>query len=228
MTAKSAAAGEVSAGSATARKKAVAKAVAPYHHGDLRESLLRAAEAMMERDGLAKLTLRAVAREAGVSHAAPAHHFDDLTGLLSELAAIGFRRFDQQMKTAAAAAPTPMAGALAMASAYLAFARNSPGMFTLMFRSERLDMDRPELRDAADTAFSALAGSIGEQGAGDASHGPLALAQAGHIVRVWSPVHGFAMLLLDGRLDDMLRRLPEGTTPEMLFVEMLTGGKLRP
>src|SRR5882762_10020761 len=62
----------------------------PYHHGALHEALLNAAEKLLERDGLQGLTLRAVAREAGVSHAAPTHHFGDLTGLVSELAAIGF------------------------------------------------------------------------------------------------------------------------------------------
>ncbi|MBV9561927.1 MAG: helix-turn-helix transcriptional regulator, partial [Bradyrhizobium sp.] len=66
---------------------------APYHHGALRDALLEAAEQVLERDGLAGLTLRAVAREAGVSHAAPTHHFGDVTGLVSELAAIGFRKF---------------------------------------------------------------------------------------------------------------------------------------
>src|SRR5687768_417739 len=65
---------------------------APYHHGDLHEALLRAAEAILEREGFAGLTLRAAAREAGVSHAAPTHHFGDMTGLLSELAALGFRK----------------------------------------------------------------------------------------------------------------------------------------
>ena len=69
----------------------------PYHHGDLHDALLAAAERVLERDGLAGLTLRAVAREAGVSHAAPTHHFGDLTGLVSELAAIGFRRFSAAM-----------------------------------------------------------------------------------------------------------------------------------
>src|SRR5882672_9013424 len=67
---------------------------APYHHGALNEALLKAAERVLERDGLQGLTLRAVAREAGVSHAAPTHHFGDLTGLVSELAAIGFRQFN--------------------------------------------------------------------------------------------------------------------------------------
>src|SRR5712671_6417935 len=69
----------------------------PYHHGALHDALLKAAERVLERDGLAGLTLRAVAREAGVSHAAPTHHFGDLTGLVSELAAIGFRQFNVAM-----------------------------------------------------------------------------------------------------------------------------------
>src|SRR5690349_16082690 len=69
----------------------------PYHHGALRDALLQAAERVLERDGLVGLTLRAVAREAGVSHAAPTHHFGDLTALVSELAAIGFRQFNLAM-----------------------------------------------------------------------------------------------------------------------------------
>src|ERR1700742_4006058 len=73
----------------------------PYHHGALRDALLQAAERVLERDGLAGLTLRAVAREAGVSHAAPTHHFGDLTGLVSELAAIVFRQFSTETSTLA-------------------------------------------------------------------------------------------------------------------------------
>src|SRR5581483_12252958 len=88
-----------------ARAKGAAKAKAsvettPYHHGALHDALLQAAERLLERDGLGGLTLRAVAREAGVSHAAPTHHFGDLTGLVSELAAIGFRQFNAAMAAA--------------------------------------------------------------------------------------------------------------------------------
>src|SRR5215471_18022333 len=76
-----------------AGRKRRAAAAAPYHHGALREAMLEAAERILERDGIAGLTLRAAAREAGVSHAAPKNHFGDLRGLLSELAAVGFARF---------------------------------------------------------------------------------------------------------------------------------------
>src|ERR1700704_6236689 len=86
---------------------------ARYHHGALHEALLEAAEKVLERDGLQGLTLRAVAREAGVSHAAPAHHFGDLTGLVSELAAIGFRQFNAAMAAAGSSDPSALEKALA-------------------------------------------------------------------------------------------------------------------
>ena len=106
------------------------------------------------------LTLRAVAREAGVSHAAPTHHFGDLTGLVSELAAIGFRQFNAAM--AAACAPdTPYPGkGLARAKAYVAYAQAHPGMYGLMFRTERLDYSRPSLHEAAEASFAGLASAI--------------------------------------------------------------------
>ena len=85
----------------------------PYHHGDLHDALLAAAERVLERDGLPGLTLRAVAREAGVSHAAPTHHFGDLTGLLSELAAIGFRRFNETMQSRRETETHPLMKAMA-------------------------------------------------------------------------------------------------------------------
>src|SRR5882724_2698429 len=109
---------------------------APYHHGALHEALLEAAEKVLERDGLQGLTLRAVAREAGVSHAAPTHHFGDLTGLVSELAAIGFRQFNAAMAAAITPDKLPMERAMARAKAYVAYAQAHPGMYGLMFRTE--------------------------------------------------------------------------------------------
>src|ERR1700720_1089665 len=163
---------------ATARTRRPAKAAAerpggrrrkssgdsPYHHGDLHEALLRAAEQVLERDGLAGLTLRAVAREAGVSHAAPTHHFGDLTGLVSELAAIGFRQFNAAMVAAGASATAPPEQAMARARAYVAYAQAHPGMYGLMFRTERLEMKRPSLHQAAEASFAGLACAIGASG----------------------------------------------------------------
>src|ERR1700752_3259635 len=137
-----------------------AEAETPYHHGALRDALLQAAEKVLERDGLPGLTLRAVAREAGVSHAAPTHHFGDLAGLLSELAAIGYRQFNEAM-IAANASGTVQERGMAKAKAYVAYAQAHPGMYGLMFRTERLDMSRPSLREAAGAAFAGLARGVG-------------------------------------------------------------------
>jgi AcrR family transcriptional regulator len=201
----------------------------PYHHGALRDALLKAAETVLERDGLAGLTLRAVAREAGVSHAAPTHHFGDLTGLVSELAAIGFRQFNAAMVAAGAAAGSmPMEKALARAKAYVAYAQAHPGMYGLMFRNERLDMKRPALHEAAEASFAGLAGAIGASRHEQISEQSLSLDQAAAIARAWSLVHGFTMLLLDGRLSDILRRLPKGTDAETLLDAMLKSTVGRP
>ncbi len=204
------------------RGAAGVKSETPYHHGALREALLQAAERVLERDGLAGLTLRAVAREAGVSHAAPTHHFGDLTGLLSELAAVGFRQFNAAMASSCDAATTPLEAALARPKAYVAYAQAHPGMYSIMFRTERLDYSRPSLHEAAEASFAGLANAIGmmrqERISGDA----LTLNQGAAIARAWSMVHGFTTLLLDGRLEDILGRLPEGTTAERLLEAMLT------
>src|SRR5580698_10362826 len=124
----------------------------PYHHGSLREAMLEAAERILNRDGISGLTLRAAAREAGASHAAPKNHFDDLTGLLSDLAALGFRRFHRRLVAAADAVDSPRDRLAAIGHAYVEFAEESPGLFLLMFRSERLDVDRPGLREAMNDA----------------------------------------------------------------------------
>ena len=192
---------------------------APYHHGSLHDALLKAAEVVLERDGLPGLTLRAAAREAGVSHAAPTHHFGDMTGLLSELAAAGFRKFGAWLNAAAAAKPSAAERMDAMGEAYVAFARDNPGMFLLMFRSERLDVARPGLREAMDEAFTVLTRGASAKRATSAQVPPLTtIADA---VRSWSLVHGFAMLMIDHRLDHVLAHLPVGVDPRDLLRAVL-------
>jgi AcrR family transcriptional regulator len=204
----------------TPRAKAASEAT-PYHHGALHTALLEAAERILERDGLSGLTLRAVAREAGVSHAAPTHHFGDLTGLLSELAAIGFRQFNVAMTEAGNSPGTMAEKAMARAKAYVAYAQAHPGLYTLMFRTERLDMKRPALHEAADAAFAGLVGAVGAQRDEKIATQALSLDQAAAIARAWSLVHGFTMLLLDDRLSGILCHLPEGNDAATLLDAML-------
>ena len=193
----------------------------PYHHGDLHGALLKAAKRVAEREGINGLTLRAVAREAGVSHAAPSHHFGDVTGLLSELAATGFTKFSEQLGAATCSETAPEAVAARKASAYVSFARENPCLFQLMFRGERLDHDRPALREASESAFRKLAGIVAARRHEEVVPDHLTLEQAADIARIWSLVHGFAMLYLDGRLSPIMDGLPPGTTEESLLAAML-------
>jgi AcrR family transcriptional regulator len=192
----------------------------PYHHGDLRAAMLAAAERELERGGLVGLTLRGAAREAGASHAAPKNHFGDLTGLLSELAAMGFERFTSQLRTAAAAQIRPQAQLNAIGRGYVEFAVANPALFQLMFRSERLDATRPALRDAMSAASAVLTDAV-------AAAYPNAPSPPGpEVARAWSMVHGYAMLLLDGQLDPILDRGTGQSDPMVLLdaVLRLDGG----
>lgn len=186
----------------------------PYHHGNLRQALLEEAEAILEQDGIQALTLRAVARAAGVSHAAPTNHFGDLAGLLSELAAVGFRRFIVMLHTAAAVVgDDPVARARAMDRAYVDFARTHTGMFLLIFRKEQLDPDRPALREAGREAMDLLretAIAAAPEKARDVRW--LATRMAAR----WSLVHGFALLAIDQRLDPILMNIPDIDVDDLL------------
>jgi AcrR family transcriptional regulator len=184
----------------------------PYHHGALREALLSAAETIIRRDGLPALTLRAAAREAGVSHAAPSHHFGDLPGLLTELAALGFARFAAQLRKINA---SPDRRRWDGARAYVAFAEANPALFQLMFRSDRLDTSRPSYVEARAEAYTLLA-----QARGVFTSTPT-IEELGNIVGGWSLIHGFSMLLLDGRLKPVLAAAPEGTSMDDLFEAVL-------
>jgi len=195
------------------------KAGRPYHHGALREAMLDAAEEILAKEGINGLTLRAAARKAGASHAAPKNHFGDLTGLLSELASIGFRRFSAELRAAAAAETDPDRRGVARGMAYVHFAERHPGMFQLMFRSERLDPSRAALREAMDDAAQALAETV-EEGREESADAP-PLAKAARMAAAWSLVHGFSMLLLDGRIQAIMRQLPAGLGTEDLLTEML-------
>ena len=193
----------------------------PYHHGSLREALIAAAEAIIERDGVEALTLRGAAREAGVTHGSPGHHFGDLSGLLSELAAAGFVRFRERLQAEAEAAGSDQqARIVGLCRGYVGFARDSPGLFLLMFRSARLDWSRPTLATAGADAFDLLM----EQG----DDVPSAASRAAHLAAAtahWSLAHGLAMLLIDGRIEPIMQRV-SGPDVEVLVEAVLTSGLL--
>lgn len=169
---------------------------AGYHHGDLRRALIEAARAILENEGLAKLSLREAARRAGVSQAAPYHHFKDKTALLAAVAARGFREFDDALRAHMDAVADPSAKLTESGVAYVAFAADNPALFRLMFGPQIEDAAaHQELAEAAAAAYCTLEDATAEalraQGANLAQTPAQALC-------AWSSVHGLATLLLEG------------------------------
>jgi AcrR family transcriptional regulator len=176
----------------------VSTSQSPYHHGDLRAACLRAAMELLEEGGTTALSLRAVARRAGVSPAAPYRHYADRDALISAVAAVGYRELAEQL-AAAHPAPSTANDLAAVAVAYVQFALQRPALFRVMF-AEPCDRDNSE-RVAATNAISEYVGAIVRQSFPGSN--PEALATA-----VWALVHGLAFLHLDGKLDS--------STPEVV------------
>jgi AcrR family transcriptional regulator len=162
-----------------------------YHHGDLRAALLDAALEVLEQDGATALSLRAVARRAGVSPAAPYRHYADREALVSAVAAVGYRDLAERLAAAHPAPSTPEQLA-DVAVAYVRFAIERPALFRIMF-SEPCDRDNDE-RVAATAAVTLYLREIVARAFPDSN--PEALAPA-----IWALVHGLAFLHLDGKLD---------------------------
>ncbi len=175
----------------------------PYHHGSLPNALLAAAETVLRTEGISGLSLRSIAREAGVSHTAPQHHFGDTAGVLSELAAIGHLRLTEAMaKHAHGLQPGPERRR-AIARGYVSFAVANPDLFRLMSRAEMLDNARPTLVEAR--RASAMALSDVTDDTLDAPQPPprLDAARAVAMTAAWAYVHGLATLLIDCRLNGL-------------------------
>ncbi len=164
-----------------------------YHHGDLRASLIEAALEIVEEVGPDAFSLRSAARRAGVSAAAPAHHFRDTRGLLTAIATIGFTEFGDALE--AATGPDRRSTIVAQCHAYLRFALARPGLFRLMWRKEALDIDDPEHVAAARRAFLISDRVVRGVDAVMASPGDPALSAT---IACWSMVHGFVALIIDG------------------------------
>jgi AcrR family transcriptional regulator len=181
------------------RKRAKRKS---YHHGDLRHQLLVAAEQIISERGVEGFTLREAARRAGVSPAAPAHHFKDAKGLLTQVALLGFQDFGEALKTADQAGdPDPTMRLHRQAAAYVRFALKHPARFQLMFRSDTLDKTNEEFVRIAHQSYQVLEDAIRA-----ATHTPaerdLAQDTYGLLIASWSMVHGFSHLALGGELSD--------------------------
>ena len=115
---------------------------ANYHHGDLREALIQAADAIITEGGIEAFSLRAAAQRAGVSPGAPAHHFGSAKGLLTEVALLAFERFSRHIEEVGHSGDV-VADVRALSLAFITFALGNPGHFRLMFRNDLVNRDDP-------------------------------------------------------------------------------------
>lgn len=175
-----------------------------YHHGDLRQALVQAAGELLEKHGLAALSLREAARRAGVSHNAPYRHFPDREALLAAVAAQGYARLGETLRDAA------RRGERDMGEAYVRFALARPHLYRLMFGGMLQIADHPELRQHALRAYEGLTDAF--SAVGGERRAEVAAA-------AWSLVHGLASLLL---ADHFPRAASEGRSTES-FVRAVLG-----
>ena len=168
-----------------------------YHHGDLKTALVEAGLAELEAKGLEHLSLRSIAARVGVSHTAPKNHFDGLRGLLTAIAAEGFRRHADAMRHGVEGEPPGKARLHAACEGYVSFALKHPELFKLMFSDALCDATDPELQRASWDSYAVLRGIAEglDWDKADAPGGPWRTEWM-----LWSLVHGYATLMIEGRI----------------------------
>ncbi|AEF36031.1 transcriptional regulator [Mycolicibacter sinensis] len=182
-----------------------------YHHGDLRAAILSEAARMVAEQGADRMSLRELARAAGVSHAAPAHHFTDRRGLFTALAAEGFRLLAEALT---AARPRFIDAALA----YVRFALAHPGHYQVMFDKSLLDAADPGLGAAEAAAAAELSRGVAGLADPHARDDP-----TGAELAAWSLVHGFVTLWLNDAVDAAVKATDPMRTVERIARMLFDG-----
>ncbi|MBS2019690.1 MAG: TetR/AcrR family transcriptional regulator [Deltaproteobacteria bacterium] len=176
--------------------------------------MLAAAVDLIDEGGLDRLSMREVARAAGVSHQAPYHYFADREAILAAIAEAGFGILGTRLERSREGAETAAARLTALGRAYVEFALDHPALFRVMFRGDVVDVERfPECKRMADGAFARLPVLVQEMTDEGLPAAPSAQAL---IVLFWSTAHGLACLLLDGPL---AKKVPEAATARDALVE---------
>jgi len=177
-----------------------------YHHGDLKNALVEAAVRLIEQKGVSGMSLRGVAREAGVSQAAPYHHFKDKEALVAEVCCVGFCRLEERLHEAVAGVGPATDVLEAMGRAYIRFAQEHRSYFEIMWGGYVADKNQyPHLLEESKCTFEMLVNAVatGQQRGELAGDEPLPVA-----VGCWSAVHGAARLLVDRGIDaDPMREM---------------------
>jgi len=180
-----------------------------YHHGDLPSALRGAAVALLAERGPASFSLREVARRAGVSHAAPAHHFGDSRGLLSSVAAEGYATLATAMRNAVEGIDDPVKRLNAIGMSYIETARMNPGHYAVMLNHDFTDPEHDELLTSGTEAYGVLIETV--ELLRDVLKPDLDIDATATLL--WAGVHGLVELLPN--LDHMADNHLEGGTPEI-------------
>jgi AcrR family transcriptional regulator len=168
---------------------------------DLRQKVLDASLALIEEGGLDRLSMREVARKAGVSHQAPYHYFEDREAILASVASEGFAKLGRSLGAAAQTGSDPAQAVENVGRAYVEFALKNPAYFQAMFRADAVPLDRyPEARQREDEAFEDLVEGVGRAFADQPADVTRSIA-----VGCWALVHGLATLILEGSLARKLK-----------------------
>ncbi len=193
----------------------------PYHHGDLRQEILCAACSLLEENNIASLSLRAVAKEVGVSHTAPYRHYKDKESLLVDIAKQGFDELSKDLMGAIQQHPdNPIEQLREAGFRYVNLSIKHPQCTQLMFGGHLpCDDTYPELKTSSESAFSGLKFIIESgQKQGQFIDGDVETLS----LAAWAGIHGLSMLLISERLPDILkidssaRHLTEAVTATML------------
>lgn len=202
-----------------------------YHHGTLQAALIEATDAILKESGIEGFSLRAAARRAGVSAAAPAHHFGSAAGLLTEVAIRGYEGLAAALLEVAPVDRDPTAALRAMGVAYVRFAMAYPGRFKLMYRKDLL-LESETLHNAAHVSLELVEIQV-QRYLGREPGAPLDRSAEALVLGCWSSAHGFAQLAIEGRLAEKAgpMEMPayiEAIVPEvmaMLLPERPAGGR---
>lgn len=198
-------------------------AKADYHHGDLRNALLVAAEEELIDKGPEKFSLRGCAKRAGVSHAAPSHHFKDTEALLQAVAAMGFARLTDALHAEQRDAPEdPKAQLVAGGIGYVRFGISNPQLFNLMFGGHAHDVKDDALQKNGESAFSVLVNSVAKV------RGQAAFqTESGwrDVTALWSMVHGYTQLASGNRMNYVTDRSFDDQRPyiEDMIMRIIDG-----
>ena len=196
----------------------------PYHHGSLRAALLAEAETMIAEGGAGSVTMREIGRRVGVSRAAPYRHFADKNSLLVAVAAIGFERLRDRLRSSGAAAPRSSVERFRrMGQEYVRFAIENPAHYRLMYGNEALArIDQPELREVANSLFDQLVEVFHahQRDSGIKKQDPRTQAYV-----AWSAVHGLASLVIEGQ---MLTHVDVDALIKQTTQTLLDGMRTRP